>query len=456
MNIAIVGTGYVGLVTGACFASKGHKVTCVDMKEDVVDQINKGITPIYEKGLDELLQNVVSGNMLHATSDLDGALEGSDVAMIAVGTPYSDGKIDLGYIKQVAEDIGLWLKRSNNYIVVVIKSTVVPATTDSIVLPILENTSGKKCREDFGLCMNPEFLREGNAVDDFMNPDRIVVGSIDEKSGSIMKEIYKVFDAPIITTSLRTAEMIKYTANSLLATLISFSNEMANISASVKEIDIKDVMTGVHLDKRLSPIVNGKLIKPGILTYLEAGCGFGGSCLPKDVKALISFAKEHKTKVPLLKAVISTNNEQPLKLIELLKTVNPNLNGKKIAVLGLAFKPDTDDIRESPAIPVVNELLENGAVVSACDPLVGKEFDSNVIPGKVIYESSWQDALRDADAGILITMWPQFKEITEEKLIRLMRNPMIIDGRRMLDRNEFENGLYLGIGYNPESIHKKR
>jgi len=456
MNIAIVGTGYVGLVTGVCFASKGHKVTCVDQKEDVVNQINSGISPIYEKGLDELLKKTISNNSLNSTKDLDSTLEGADVAIIAVGTPFKNGGIDLTYIRQVSEDIGLWIKNSNKYLVAVVKSTVIPTTTDSIVLPILEEKSGKKCKEDFGLCMNPEFLREGNAVDDFMNPDRIVIGSMDEKSSLVMKELYKDFDVPIITTSLRTAEMIKYTANALLATLISFSNEMANVSASVEEIDIKEVMNGVHLDKRLTPKVKGKLIKPEVLTYLEAGCGFGGSCFPKDVKAIISFAKNHGTKVPLLESVVSINNEQPFKLIELLKSVYPDLNGKKIAILGLAFKPDTDDIRESPAIPVIKALLDNGAEVSACDPLVGKEFDSCIIHGKVKYTSTWQDAVRDADAGILITMWPLFNEITQGKLKELMRNPVIIDGRRMLNRGKFEKGLYYGIGYNPKSIQKKR
>jgi UDPglucose 6-dehydrogenase/GDP-mannose 6-dehydrogenase len=454
MQVAIIGTGYVGLVSGTCLAYKGHKVICVDKQRDVVEKIAQGVSPIHEKRLDEKIKKVIHNKNLSITTDLSEALYSADVAIIAVGTPFKDGAIDLKYIKQVSKEIGLYLKNSDNYIVVTVKSTVVPTTTDSIVLPILERSSGKKCGKDFGLCMNPEFLREGNAVEDFMNPDRIVIGSFDEKSSSVLQRLYADFDAPVITTSLRTAEMIKYTANSLLATLISFSNEMANISAVVGGIDIKEVMHGVHVDHRLNPVVNGKKINPGILTYLEAGCGFGGSCLPKDINALISFAKEYETKTPILEAVISTNNEQPLRLIELLRSIYPKLDGIKLAILGLAFKPNTDDTRESPAIPIVNTLLRSGATISVYDPVVGEEFTSNIAAGKITYAKSWEDALSEADAGILITMWPQFKDITQDKLIELMRRPIIIDGRRMLNRMKFNRNSYFGIGYRPDNLIK--
>jgi UDPglucose 6-dehydrogenase/GDP-mannose 6-dehydrogenase len=213
-------------------------------------------------------------------------------------------------------------------------------------------------------------------------------------------------------------------------------------------------MHGVHADHRLNPVVNGKKINPGILTYLEAGCGFGGSCLPKDINALISFAKEYETKTPILEAVISTNNEQPLRLIELLRSIYPKLDGIKLAILGLAFKPNTDDTRESPAIPIVNTLLRSGATISVYDPVVGEEFNSNIAAGKITYAKSWEDALSEADAGILITMWPQFKDITQDKLIELMRRPIIIDGRRMLNRMKFNRNSYFGIGYRPDNLIK--
>ncbi len=452
MNIVVIGAGYVGLVSSACLACKSHTVKCVDKQSDVIKKIIQGESPIYENGLDKILKKVIDNRRLSPTTDLTKALQGAEVAIIAVGTPFKDGAIDLSYIKQVCKEIGLWLKYNDNYIVVTIKSTVVPSTTDSIVLPILERISGKKCGKDFGLCMNPEFLREGNAVEDFFKPDRIVIGSIDEKSSSVLQNLYSDFDAPVIATSLRTAEMIKCAANSLLATLISFSNEMANISAVVGDIDINEVMRGVHLDHRLNPKINGNFLNPEILSYLEAGCGFGGSCFPKDVNALISFAKERGTKARILEAVISTNNKQPLKLVEILKTLYPKLDGIKVAILGLAFKPNTDDIRKSPAISIVNALLDSGVNVSLYDPTVGEEFNSHIVSGEVRYARSWEEAVHNADAGIIITRWPEFKAITQEKIKRLMRCPIIIDGRRMLNREEFERNLYHGIGYRPSSL----
>lgn len=344
MNISIIGTGYVGLVTGVCLAKKGHKVICVDKIQSVVDSINNGITPIYEKNLNEFLIDVL-GDKLEATTDIKYAVENSEISIIAVGTPFTEGKIDLEYVKEAAYDIGMVLKEKKDYHVVCVKSTVIPTTTDTIVLNILEVASGKKLGE-FGLVMNPEFLREGNAVEDFMNPDRIIIGTIDDTSFDVFSKIYKdYFSAPIIRTNTRTAEMIKYATNALLATLISFSNEIAAVSEEIGDIDAVEVLEGVHMDRRLSVNIDGKLIKPDIVKYLKPGRGFGGSCFPKDVKSIISFSESLGYVPRILKSVIEVNDFQTERLLNLLKEKIGELNSKSITVLGLSFKPGTDDIR---------------------------------------------------------------------------------------------------------------
>src|SRR4030065_2987744 len=293
MKISVIGTGYVGLVSGVCLAEKGHRVICVDQDRDKVDKINKGISPIYEKGLVELLRKNINHTM-SATTDLRSAVLETDLSMIAVGTPFKGEEIDLTYIKEVSRQIGTALKDKTTYHLVVVKSTVVPGTTDEVVLPILEEASGKKAGVTFGGGMNPEFLREGEAIADFFSPHRTVLGGMDERSVEILEELYSVLNqVDKLKTNNKTAEMIKYTANSLLATMISFSNEIANLCTAMGGVDVVDVMKGVHLDKRLSPILaDGSRLIPSFTTYIEAGCGFGGSCFPKDVKALISTGKK--------------------------------------------------------------------------------------------------------------------------------------------------------------------
>lgn len=447
MNIAIIGGGYVGLTTGVCLAEKGHKVICLDKKKEVVDRINAGSPLIYEAGLNDLLSKTLrSGNFI-ATMDLHSALKGADVIFIAVGTPFDGMEIDLAFIKDSSAEIGRWLKNHSAYSVIVVKSTVVPTTTEKTVRPILEKESGKLAGRDFGLCSNPEFLREGTAVADFMNPDRIVIGSWDAKSGAVLKNIYEWSDALVVNTNIRTAEMIKYTSNSLLATLISFSNEMANLAATVGDIDIREVMQGLHLDARFNPIVDSKRVNPGMLTYLEAGCGFGGSCLPKDVKAITTFAKKSGIQMGLIEQVITINEKQVYEVIRLLKSVYPRLAGIKVAVLGLAFKPHTNDVRESSAITIIDELLKQKVDVMGFDPLVKEEFNANLSNGKLTYADSWKDALVGRDAVIVVTRWPEFYEITQESLRDLMRNPVLIDARRIYDRMKFKQIDYLGIGY---------
>ncbi len=449
MQIAVAGTGYVGLVTGACLSESGHDVICVDNNSAIIEKIASGNSPIYEPGLDELLKKNLKSSNLSVSTSLHEAVSKAEVIFIAVGTPFDGKRIDLCYIEQVAKEIGEAIKESDGFPVVVVKSTVVPTTAENVVLPILEEASGKKAGEGFGLCSNPEFLREGSAVDDFLRPDRIVIGSYDDKSHDVLRKVYGWTDVPKVETNLRTAEMIKYSSNSLLALLISYSNELANLAFEVGGIDIKDVLGGLHLDYRLNPRVNGELVDPKILTYLEAGCGFGGSCFPKDVRALISFGEQNGLKLGILEQVMKINSSQQAEVMRLLKAKYTTLDGLEVSVLGLAFKPDTDDLRESPAIIIVDELLKEGANVTVYDPVVKGEFSKTLTAGDVSYASSWEECLKDKDATIVVTRWDEFKEINKTVLKELMKNPVLVDARRMFDKNQFKGVDYLGIGYRP-------
>ncbi len=444
MKIAVAGTGYVGLVSGVCLAAKGHDVICVDLDQEKVDKINRGEPPIYEIGLEALLKDNI-GKRLRASTDLREAVIASDLSLIAVGTPFDGSAIDVSFIRQVAREIGFALRERDEYHMVVVKSTVVPGTTDDVVLPILERESNKKAGVHFGVGMNPEFLREGDAISDFMNPDRIVVGGNDEKARDMLAAVYAPFEGvEIVRTNPKTAEMIKYAANSLLATLISFSNEIGNLCASIGEIDAQEVMRGVHLDKRFSPIMaDGTRVSPSSNTYLEAGCGFGGSCFPKDVKALIAHGKRHGRDMALLDAVVSVNAEQPAKMIELLDKHIANRKGVKVAVLGLAFKPGTDDMRESPAIPVVQTLAEEGAIIQAFDPIAVDEARHTFSGLDIHYAPSMAAALDGVEAILLMTRWDEFAGLPA--LVSSMDSPpVVIDGRRMLAKDSVPR--YEGIG----------
>jgi UDPglucose 6-dehydrogenase len=445
MDIAVVGSGYVGLVSGACLAAKGHRVRCVDVDESKVAGINAGVPPIHERGLQELLRSN-AGSTLHATTDLAGAVRASQLSMIAVGTPFDGEEIDLRYVKEVSRQIGEALVGVDGYHVVVVKSTVVPGTTDEVVLPILEQASGKKAGRDFGVGMNPEFLREGEAIEDFMHPDRIVLGGMDERTLDLLEEVYGVFPGvDIVRTSNKTAEMIKYAANSLLATLISFSNEMANLCTALGDIDVVDVMRGVKLDKRFCPIgEDGGRIVPGSTTYLDAGCGFGGSCFPKDVKALIAHGRKAGSPMRILESAISVNEEQPGQVLALLHRHFPSLEGVKLAVLGLAFKPGTDDMRESPSIPIIRSLLEQKAKVRAYDPVARAEARKILGNDQVEYPDRLDDALAGAQAVVLLTRWDEFHSLPE-LLNSKGTPPLLVDGRRMLASDC--TPLYEGIGW---------
>ena len=444
MNISIIGAGYVGLVSGVCLSEKGHTVVCVDESQEKVCAINEGRAPFYEAGLDDLLKKNVP-QRLSATTDFAAAVHDSELTIIAVGTPFDGKTIDLTQVKSASTQIGRALKGKTEYHGVVVKSTVVPGTTEEVVLPLLEEASGKKAGVEFGVGMNPEFLREGEAIADFLYPDRIVLGGIDERTLNIIDDLYVGFPGvDRVRTNTRTAEMIKYTSNALLASMISFSNEIGNLCATVGGIDVIDVMRGVHLDKRLSPIMpNGERIVPSLVTFLEAGCGFGGSCFPKDVKALIAYGTKVNSPMRILQAVMAVNGEQPRKVLDLLKKRFPVLQGINVAVLGLAFKPGTDDMRETPALPIVKELLSQGVRVKGYDPIVGQKALTVFAHSHFTICDNIREAIDGTQAVVLLTRWSEFYQVPE-LLSEMDSPPVIIDGRRMLDKHHVNN--YEGIG----------
>lgn len=424
MKISVIGGGYVGLVSAVCFSELGHSVNIIEIDAQKVKAINLGRPTIYEKGLEEML-SAHAGRNLTATSDYQ-YIPDSEIILICVGTPQGpDGEADLSMIDSCAKSIGTALQGSSEYHIVAVKSTVPPGTTENLVMPVVLKHSRKDETDGdyqkIGFVMNPEFLREGLAVQDFMNPDRIVVGSSDQKAGDIFQKVYSGLEAPLVRTSLSAAEMIKYTSNAFLATKISFSNEIGNICKRLG-IDVYDVMKGVGLDHRINPY------------FLNAGAGFGGSCFPKDVSALMHLARDVGENPVLLNAVMDINDCQPMRMIELLEKKTGNLAGKHIAVLGLAFKNDTDDARESRAIPVIAELKKRGAQVRAYDPKANSSMEK--IFSNIDYCSSANDALKDADACIVMTEWPEFGQLDKE--FDLMKSKVIIEGRRVLSCRDAE------------------
>ncbi len=444
MRVSVIGTGYVGLVSGVCLAEKGHEVICVDTDAGKIAQIQQGTSPIFERDLESLLRKHI-GARLEATSDLRRAILESELSLIAVGTPFSGGQIDLRFIKEVSRQIGEALREKSAYHVIVVKSTVVPGTTEEVVLPILVQASGKRAGAAFGVGMNPEFLTEGEAVHDFLHPDRIVLGGIDAKTILILENLYSGFDGvEKLRTNPRTAEMIKYASNALLATMISFANEIGNLGAALGGIDVVEVLRGVHLSQYLSlRMPDGTRRMPGIVSFLGAGCGFGGSCLPKDVRALIAHGHRAGQAMPLLDAVIRINDHQPQKLIALLKKHHPSLHGVRVAVLGLSFRPDTNDMRESPAIPILRDLAAEGAVLKAYDPAAREEARAIFRGDSVQVCDQLEETIRDAQAIVLVTRWEEFRSLPE-RLRGRNPQPVFIDGRRMLDKEAFDR--YEGIG----------
>ncbi|MFH0966825.1 MAG: UDP-glucose/GDP-mannose dehydrogenase family protein [Methanobacteriota archaeon] len=419
MQVSIIGGGYVGLVTGVCLASVGHQVSIIDVDTSKVAAINRKESPIYEEGLDAILIEY-GGKTLVASSDYN-SVSTANLILICVGTPQNEGgSADLRYIKDAASKIGTAVRKSNLYQVVAVKSTVPPGTTNECVKPIVLAAS-EKTEQDLGFVMNPEFLREGRAIQDFLNPDRIVIGADCDRAFQVIAELYAAFDCPKIRTSLTAAEMIKYTANAFLATKISFSNEIGNLCKNLG-LDVYEVMEAVGLDPRIGPY------------FLNAGAGFGGSCFPKDVQALVHLSQGVGVDPIIMKAALAVNDQQPQKMVELLRKRLGDLKDKRIAILGLAFKDNTDDIRESRAIPVIQALFDLGAVISAYDPMA-MDYMANIFPA-IEYCSSSVKALTDADGALIMTEWPQFRNISNE--FALMKTRVIVDGRHMVSGEGIE------------------
>ncbi len=459
VKITITGTGYVGLVTAAVFADKGFSVVALDIDQDKVDAVNKGETFFFEPNLPPLIQRVVlKKKTLTATTNIAESLKSSDVTFICVGTPsLEDGSCDLQYIEQSARDIGRAIKEKNDYHLVIAKSTIVPGTTRNLIKKAIEEESGKKAGEGFGLCMSPEFLREGQSVHDTIYPDRIIIGEYDKKSGEMLEGIFRVLYSEkidefsknweaiynkqvhcpkILRLSLETAECIKYANNSFLATKISFINEFANICERIDGVDINNVAKGIGFDFRINP------------NFLRAGAGFGGSCFPKDVRAIMKFAKDIDFEPNILKSVIDINTHQTKRMVELAEEKLETLSGKVVCILGLSFKPETDDMRNAPSIKIIEQLLSKNARIIAYDPKAmseAKKKDS--IGDKITYANSIQDALKDSDICMLITEWAEFKNL-EPKDFKSMKNPILIDGRRIYEPEKFmkEGIRYSGIG----------
>src|SRR5882672_4976478 len=431
MHIAVIGTGYVGLVTGACFAEFGVDVTCVDIDSTKIARLIAGEMPIYEPGLEQLVtKNVQSGRLIF-TTDIKQAVEQALVVFLAVGTPpKSDGSPDLSFVEAAARSVA---EHMNGYKVIVTKSTVPIGTGEHIRKLIREQ---QKSRLNFGIVSNPEFLREGAAINDFMRPDRVVLGSRDEEAIAIMKDLYRplyLIEAPFVITSLEAAELTKYAANAFLATKVSFINEIANLCEKIG-CDVHDVARAIGMDKRIGS------------KFLHPGPGFGGSCFPKDTRALSSVAREFGRESMIVDAVIEVNRRQRQAMVPKIAKLVGDLEDKTIAILGLAFKPETNDMREAPAIDIITELLQRGATVRAYDPVAMKEA-ALVLP-KVNYAADEYEAVTDADALVFVTEWNQFRALDMRRIHDLMRAPRIADLRNIYEPEDMrELGFeYVGVG----------
>ncbi len=439
MKISVVGTGYVGLVSGACFAETGINVTCVDVDEKKIEKLNNGIIPIYEPGLEDIYKKNVEKGRLVFTTNLAESLENADALFIAVGTPPDeDGSADLKYVLGVAREIG---KHMDHYMVIATKSTVPVGTSKKVKEAILEELGKRGEKIPFDVASNPEFLKEGNAVVDFLKPDRIVIGTESERAQKVMKRLYKPFllnGHPIVFMDITSSEMTKYAANSMLATKISFINEIANL-CEIVGADVESVRKGIGSDPR----IGNKFIYPGT--------GYGGSCFPKDVQALIRTADENKYSLEILKAVERVNDRQKSVLYDKVNNYfNGDLKGKKFAIWGLSFKPKTDDMREAPSLVIIDKLLAAGATVSGYDPIAMDE-GKRILGDKIEFAKDEYDAAIDADALLLVTEWPEFRIPNFRVLEKLLKNKVIFDGRNIYDPEELAelDFDYFAIGRKP-------
>ena len=432
MNIAIVGTGYVGLVSGTCFAEMGNKVTCVDVDRAKIDKLLNGEMPIYEPGLEDLVKRNVAYDRLHFTTDITKILGDVEVVFSAVGTPPDeDGSADLKYVLAVAREFG---QNINKYTILVTKSTVPVGTAKKVKAVIQEELDKRGVNIPFDVASNPEFLKEGAAIKDFMSPDRVVVGVESKQAEEVMTKLYHPFliqNFRVIFMDIPSAEMTKYAANAMLATRISFMNDIANLCERMGA-NVDNVRKGIGADVRIGQ------------KFLYAGCGYGGSCFPKDVKALIKTAEKNGYPMRVLKAVEEVNESQKSILFEkLLKHYNGDLKGKQIALWGLAFKPETDDMREAPALVLIDKLIEAGASVKVYDPVAMDECRRRV-GDKVVYATDMYDAVLDADALLLVTEWKEFRMPSWGVLKKTMRQAVVIDGRNIYEKSELQE---LGIAY---------
>jgi UDPglucose 6-dehydrogenase len=426
MKVVIVGSGYVGLVTGTCFAEVGIEVTCVDIDQKKIENLNNGVIPIFEPGLEEMVGRNMKKGRISFSTHLDEALHDCEVLFIAVGTPPDEnGNADLQYVLNVAKECGRNMK---DYLLIVTKSTVPVGTSLRVKEIVQEELQKRSVHIDFDVASNPEFLKEGAAIDDFLKPDRIVVGLNSTRAEELMKSLYKPFTLnghPIIFMDITSAEMTKYAANSMLATRISFMNDIANL-CEIVGADINMVRKGIGSDSR----IGNKFIYPGI--------GYGGSCFPKDVKALIGTAEKYNYDLRLLKAVEAVNQDQKLILFhKIMKYFNNDLHNRTIALWGLSFKPQTDDMREAPSLVIIKNLLEHGAKVKAYDPVAMKEAN-RTLGNSITYSEDQYDALIDADCMVLVTEWPEFKVPNFNIIRKLLNNPVIFDGRNIYEISEMK------------------
>jgi UDPglucose 6-dehydrogenase len=437
--ISVIGTGYVGLITAIGFTTKNFGVIATDCDKLKVKSIKKGVLPFYEPNIQPLLQKALLNKKLVFAANIEKTILNSDITFISTGTPsLPDGSINLQYIIEVAENVGSALKKKGKYHTVIVKSTVTPTTTEKIIKPLLETKSNKRCGRDFGLCFNPEFLREGSALQDILQPDRLIIGEYDERCGDTLEGLYRNFYEdhvpPILRTNLANAELIKYASNAFLATKISFVNTLANICEKTPGADVKTVAKGISFDKRIGSL------------FLNAGLGYGGSCFPKDLKALVSYAKKLGYDPILLDSVQKVNNSQPLKAVNFCRNFLANLKNKHIAILGLAFKPDTSDMREAISIPLINQLLKEGVHITAYDP-AALPTAKLLFGDKIVYASSAIQTLKDADCCILVTEWDEFKKLQPDDFVKNMKQAILIDGRRIYNKELFNKKMkFAAIG----------
>jgi len=433
MNICVVGTGYVGLVTGACFAEFGNPVTCVDNDRAKIDKLEEGVMPIYEPGLEDVVERNVKAGRLKFSTDLEGTVRDSLVVFIAVGTPQGDdGRADLSFVRDVAKTIA---ENLNSYKVVVTKSTV-PAGTGKMIRGIIEEHRGEN--HPFSVASNPEFLREGSAIEDFLRPNRVVLGTEDEQSAAILRDLYRplyLIETPIVVTDVITAEMIKYASNAFLATKISFINEMANLCEATGA-DVHGVAKGMGLDRRIGS------------KFLHPGPGYGGSCFPKDTRAIVEVARDHGVNLEIVGAVIGVNDARPPQMVEKIRrAVGGELKGKTIGLLGLTFKPNTDDLRESPAMAILDQLVDEGAQVRAFDPIALPIVSRSPRAGVDYCEDEYEVA-RGSDALVIATEWNQFRGLDLNRLKELLASPTLVDLRNVYEPETMrERGFeYTGVG----------